>query len=473
VTRSQWVGAAVLVALWCRVLAVDVAGIVTNDSVGYLQRSINPLSYGFVVQGYRQAAYPLLIHIASWFGDVTGLDTIFSVALLQRMMLLLGIALVWGALRWWALPALLVVTSATFVVHADLVLTEGFLIPACVIIAGLAASVVTARGFGSRHPMAALIIATSLATAMGAVKLQYAATLLLAAAIGWLVVRDGTVVKKTTVIVLAAGAVFIGALTAAQTVENHQELGVWEPVSEQVRAEWYGGWQAIFAVHKENRAKPELAAYFNGGNLYTFLYDVEATQPDYPTRAKIIRARVSAMFAAAGTTEREQSLASFVGAVKGGRTDDIASIVGGSVSDEPGLRERRLSFNHLSREGGPDLVYARVNEGERAHVLEGSNAFGGLQSWYDDYRRHRSFIGVVSALLVLASLAFRGRHRSFALASTLTVGGICGVLASAYIDNARYLMGPMAISMVGAALAARAITGAAWSKWKDTNEQEI
>ena len=108
-----------------RLLAVDLAGIVTNDSLGYLRRADRPFGAGFVSQGYRQAAYPLLISFSNLVGDVFGWDHIFGVALMQRAFL--GIALVtviWG-LRWWSTPVVVVATSSSFVVHADLLLPEG------------------------------------------------------------------------------------------------------------------------------------------------------------------------------------------------------------------------------------------------------------------------------------------------------------------------------------------------------------
>jgi hypothetical protein len=452
-----WAGPLTLGLFVLRALTVDVAGIVSNDSIGYLSRSFDPLSYGFVVQGYRQAAYPVWIHIVSWSDPIVGVDTIFAVAMTQRAMLLMAIVALWGALRWWAVPLLVIITSATYVIHTDFVLTEGFLVPGCVLAGALAASVVTGSGVGARHPRASLVAVTALAVVLGATKLQYSAVLLLACSIAWLAVRDRTVGLRSALVTLSVGAVLVAGLAVAQMVENHHELGAWEPVGEQARAEWYGAWQAVFVVHPENQTKPELAEYYEGGDLYVFLHGIEAAEPDYVIRSAIIRERVADLFAAAGTSRRREQFSAFVGAIKGGRTDDLAGITSRVRGDGADALAARLTVNGLARAQGTDTLLERVNNGESTEVMTIEAVTGRLQRLLYDYRPARSWLGVGALVLALGSLAVPGRHRLYVAASTLLLVSMSAVLASAYIDNARYLVGPMTISLIGATLGGRAL----------------
>lgn len=456
----RWIGPVVLALFLLRALAVDVAGIVTNDSLGYLVRADDPFGSGFVVQGYRQAAFPVWVHLVSGTDVLLGIDTVFAVAMAQRFLLLLGIALLWGALRWWVAPLLVVLTSATFVIHTDYLLPEGFLVPCCVLAGGLAASVVTQNGFGGRHPQAALLLVTALAVAMGAMKLQYAALLLLSASLAWLVVRDKTVSLKLAVTTVVTGGALLSGLALAQAAENHRELGAWEPVGERGRAEWYGAWQSVFKVTPENRRKPELAEYFDQGNLYTFLHGIEQSEPDYATRTALIHERVTAMFEAAGTSARREQLAAFLGGIKGGRTDDVAGISDAAVRDRQDTRTVRLSFNSTGRQG-TQAVLDQVNHGRATEVLSIEAVTGRLQSVVQDYRPARPWLGIGAVVLALLSCGVRGRHRPIAVGATLFVLAESAGLATGYIDNARYLAGPMALSLVAATLGARALLQAA------------
>ena len=438
-----------------RAVAPPVGGIVTSDSVGYLERSLHPLSHGFVVNGYRQAGYTVWIHALGWLGEPFGLDTVFSVALAQRLTLLLGVGLLWGALRFWAIPVLLLVTSGSFVIYTDYILMEGFLVPAALLVAALGASIATGSGVAARHPRAAFVACSAIAVAMGAAKLQYSVALLLACAIAWLIVRDGSAGRRFALVTLGVSGLLLGGLAVGQAVQNHKELGAWEPVGERARAEWYGAWEAVFRVDRDNESKPSLAEYYDGGDLYVFLHGIEATEPNYLTRQREIRSRVAAMFVAAGTSRRREEAAAFLGAVGGGRTDDVAGIT--NEVQDGGVEGLRKYMARGNRRPNHAAVVAAVDHGRKTRVLSTGGTFTWLQSFLDDYRPSKGWLGYGAALLTLLGCAVRGRHRAYAIASTVSLGAVCGILASAYIDNARYLVSPMTISLVGATLSLRAM----------------
>jgi hypothetical protein len=452
--RWRLAGRVVLVLLVVRALTPGIQGILTNDSVGYLTRAKNPFALGFVVQGYRQAAYPLLIQVMGWLDPIFGFDNVFAVALVQRVLLVVGIVLLWGALRWWALPLLLVVSSTTFVMHTDYVLTEGLLVPLCLIAAALTASVVTGRGWAAQRPWAALLVVAGLGVVMGALKLQYAVLLLLACSVAWVVVRDDEVSLRRACGVLVTAFGLVVALAGAQAVENHHELGAWEPVAERGRAEWYGAWEATFVLHPENRARPELTSFYDRGNLYTFLHGLETSEPDYAVRQAALRERVEALFEAAGTSRRHQEVAALLGAVRGGRMDDIAGITNKvRTENAPSAEARRF----VSSDAPTQAALDAISGGRESAVLTVEPLTGRLQDVFDDYRPTRSALGILALLLAVAGAAVPGRHRAATAACVLVLVAVGATLASGYIDNARYLVGPMTVSLVGATLSARAI----------------
>lgn len=113
---------AFLVVIALRVLSVNVFAVITNDSVGYLGWATSPMSQGWIAQGYRQAAYPISLWIFEKLDGMLELDRIFTIALGQRLLLVLGLALAWWALRWWSTVALLIISSSTIVVLTNFIL---------------------------------------------------------------------------------------------------------------------------------------------------------------------------------------------------------------------------------------------------------------------------------------------------------------------------------------------------------------
>ena len=117
-------------------------------------------------------------------------------------------------------------------------------------------------------------------------------------------------------------------------------------------AEWYGAWVATFLVDRDT-FRPRATRFYADGNLDEFLHGVEAAVPDYVERAEIIRDRVDRMFAAAGTSARAEQAYAFVGALGGGRTDDLRGVVDRVLNAEAGDAATRLTFNQSARDDEP------------------------------------------------------------------------------------------------------------------------
>lgn len=447
---ERWV-----IPIWVslRVLSVDVSAIVTNDSVGYIGRGLDPFSQGLVGQGYRQVGYAVWL----WFSDrVAGFfdwDRLFGVALLQRSILVATLLLAWWVLRWWSLPFIVLATSPTFVVHADLVLNEGLLIPGCGLMVAGAVVAFRKPATSDRHPIFYLSALSLLGFLMATLKLQYAALLFYAMAATAVICVRGTVTWRKAAIPITTALFAVLAMSVGQAFENRSETGVFEPVSEQARADWYGAFQVVFTLHPENKSKPELSEFFAEGNLYTFLHGLEREEASYRVRREIIESRVDALFDAANTSPRQEQFQAFVGAFGGGRMDDITGIINGSL--DPDGPPRATYNGVLNRD--LELVIERVNNGRDPGELSIGPLGNVVPAPIGDHRWLLKWIGPLSAMALLLSFVRRGTHRFLAAAGLTMMVGVAGVLGSAYIDNARYLLGPVSGLML-AALATASLT---------------
>ena len=393
----------------------------------------------------------------------------FGVALAQRLILVVGLALLAWALRWWSAPVLIFTTSASFVMQADFILIEGLLIPLCTIMSALLGMVALRRIRSAGLARAVAIGACVLVALAASLKLQYAALLAPAAAIGWVLHRDRLVTRRLGLAALAAASLFVGLLTVAQSFENRSELGVFEPIAERHRSKWWGAWQVVFVHHSDNVDDPALAEYYDDGNLYTFLHGVEREVRNYGERKEIIEARTEAMLKAAGLSPRGEQLNALFGALRGGRSDDLARVVDRTLVADPGDPIVRLAPNAVYQESGAEAVIDRYNDGLRPGIVTTGPVFDFSQRVVDHYGVWRSRASILALLAMAASLFVRGRHRPMAIGVLAMMAVTALAMASGYTDNARYLLGPLVISLVGGMLAIRAlalstVARAAWRR---------
>jgi len=434
-----------------RVLAVDIAGIVTNDSLGYLRRSEDLFSEGLLAQGYRQVGYPLFIAFSNGVGDALGWDHIFGVAFLQRMCLLLSLAaLIWAA-RWWSAPAVLVATSATYVLLADFILVEGLVI-ACCIASGALLTATTYGRISTRTTGTVVLIGSALvALVAGGLKLQFASLLALTAAVGWVLVKDGVLSRRLAVI----STLLVGGLIGAQSIENHRDLGTFEPIAERQRSMWWGAWQAVFILAPENRDNPALAEYYDGGNLYTYLHGVERDVPDYLTRRDMILERTEAMLDAAGTSMTRERIAAFLGAIQGGRSDDLAGVTQRVLGSPLGDAMIRVEPNRVAQAQGADAVLAGFNDGFAPGVVTAGPLLDPAQRYVNDYRGWIRWLSPVAIAGLIAAAIFGRRERPAAIGVLAMLFASSAAMASGFTDNSRYLVGPLTVVLIGGTNAVR------------------
>ncbi len=448
------IGIAIVLA---RIAAVDLAGIVVGDSITHLQRSGDPFGEGFLVGATRPDAYSLLLAASNGIAGALGWDHFFGMALIQRVLFVGALGAVVWALRWWAAPLLALATASTFVVHTDYLLPEGMLIPLALLCAGLLAAVVTGRV--TRRSGAAALLAGITVTALVAslIEPRFVTLLLLAGAAGWLLVRDRLVSTSTAVIVLGLAVAAIAAVGVAQTLENRDELATSSPVAELERRQCRGAWRSVFLVQPTNRGVPALADFVNDEDCAALAAALTAIEPDPQERARIYKQRVDALFRAAETTRRGQHFDAFLGALGGGRTDSLDTTTDAVLAAQPGDAMARVGFNDEAARDGVEAVLDRYNEGLPPAMASARAVFEGTQRPLGDHAPWTGFAAFVSIVLLLRSTLLPGRHRPAAIAILVMYAASAAALAFVFDDDARFMLAPLAVLIVGGLVAARAI----------------
>lgn len=449
VTGSRWdqlARTAVSVLLVVRVVSVPIVPVVSNDSIGYLDRASAPLATGLVDQGWRQFGYPLFLDVAGDLGSLIGWDRLFAMAAVQRLVFALGIWLVWRTLRWWALPALLFVGSETIVGVTSLLITEGLIVGVATVFGACLVAAIRSRdsrATGRWHAasLVSLLVLVSL-------KLQFAALILPYLLITLVVYRG--VARAVT---LALPVAFSAVLIVGMSFENANEVGRFEPVSERARASWYGAYQAVFTVHPANAEDPELARYYDDGDLYEFLHDLERREPEYSVRREVLNQRIHDMFDAAEMSPAAERLQSFIGAIGIGRTDDIKGLVDLVRHADPGSAETTLSRNSFARSHGAQAVYESFNHGRRPSMVLAQPARE-LVPLPRDVRARHMLIGWSIVISFVIHVASRRGWWWVSGGMLIAMAAIAAALATSYMDNARFLYGS---AMAGAVLAPQAV----------------
>jgi len=448
------IGIAIVLA---RIAAVDVAGIVVGDSITHLQRSGDPFGDGFLLGATRPDAYSMLLAASNGIAGALGWDHFFGMALLQRVLFIGALGAVVWALRWWAAPLLALLTASTYMVHLDYLLPEGMLIPLALLCAALLAAVAAGRVTRRSGAAALLVGITATALVAAVVEPRYATLLLLAGAAGWLLVGDRLVSASTAVIVLGLAVAAIGAVGVAQTAQNRDDLATSSPIAELERRQCRGAWRSVFLVQPTNRGVPALADFVNDEDCATLADALTAIEPDPEQRARIFTQRVDALFRAAESTRRGQHFDAFLGALGGGRTDSLDSTTQAVLAAQPGDATARVGFSDEAARDGVEAVLDRYNEGLAPAMASARAVFEGTQRPLGDHAPWAGFAAFVSIVLLLRSTLLPGRHRPAAVAILVMYGVSAAALAFVFDDDARFMLAPLAVVIVGGAIAGRAI----------------
>lgn len=435
-----------LLVILSRALSPDIIGILNNDSIHYLERAKNPIEYGLVFQGFRQAGYPLFLGAISLFTDVTPYDLFFASALVQRIILLIGLGYLAYLLRWWAAPALVFLSMPTLVTTTDLLLTEALSLSLAIIFAGL---LVHASGMGrpvvdAKRRNVLLASTGALLVVLVLVKFQFAAIIFPLCGVAFTLWRSTLISRNTMLLMVGMPALLISALGLGQSIENRNETGVFEPVSETARVEWYSAYVSVFS-EVGDPPPPGLEPFYDDGDLYVYLHGLERVEPDYLVRRDLIAARIDELFEAAGTTPGHERLRAMIGFLQLGPKDDLESLVRfirqRPISEVESLNER----NFFSVANGVEMLYTTYNESQIPSFLTTSAI--ALAIGPDDYRSVRLWV-LVLAMVVLALSSFLREVRWLAVGTLLMVVGIATAHAYYYTSNSRYTLPSAALAVV-------------------------
>jgi len=422
---------------------------------------------GVIAQGYRQFAYPFVISLTDQVSVIGGWDRSFGIALLQRVLLLAACGVLLWALRYWAVPILLLITSPVYTAQMNLLLPEGLIVPLSILSSALAVGLLSrrppVRGRNLWLVLSILLLSIALATML---KIQAAVLFFVFVVVVVDQVSRQLLSKRQGIGLLGAFVAFISLLSLVQAMENSRETGEFLPVSESARAAWWGAWQSTFTLEEGNKGNPDLAPFYDEGNLFTFLHGLEANEPSYQKRSDEISARIRQMLDQAGITPQELRINAIAGGLVGGRIDDMRGIVNTVVREDPVVSDEWYLRNSLGRDG-VTAVQEAINDGRAFGVLTITPVVQRLATSSFDYRNWRVPLAVGSFVLLIFGLVVTGWPRHLALAGIAVVVAPALAMSSAYIDNARYFIAPWTVALILAIAVAKESFVRLRGRWRD------
>ena len=375
-----------LIAAGLAFLSVNLFPSINNDGVDYIAYSQSLLDHGPVQFGYRQIGYPILLAVQNALGDLAGIETLLFVTFAQRALLLLAIAYAIWLWRWRALPLVVLVVAPSVVAYTNLIMTEGLTISLVILLSCFTAHYLMAEeGDGGRVRVGARTVpsetvrtlavwgATGCALWLLLVRLPWAVFALVPLAI-WLISRGHQKLRAPVValgIYLGSGALFGISLI----VENQDELGVASPNARSERAAHWAGWQTTFTLHPENRSDPELRSYYNDGNPYVTIWDIEDANPVYSDQARLLEAATRDMLETANLDIGRERFFSFLGALRGGRLDELRPRLETIIATDASTVDDAIHVNLVSQTQGRDVFIDTYNEGHKPQAVITSPLF--------------------------------------------------------------------------------------------------
>ena len=432
---GEW--AVLAIALW-RVAGVWWTIIVSNDGIGYLQRAPAPFSEGFVTEGYRQAGYPAWLWLVDHLPFPPGFDRLFTIAVTQRLVVVLVVIVVWRVFRLWSIPLLWILTSTDVVIYSNFVLNESLTIPlgalAAALLVGAASSVAPMPGVVPPRRPGLWIIACIFVVAFTTVlKLQYILLGLPILPVLWALTPLETRVKPILAIGMAT-TTLLGIMMVGQAVENSRELNDFTPVSEQAHAEWWGAYYSVFKLSPSMAERPELQE-FKLRSFADFYFPLLDEVPDYQERREIVDAHIDDMFVAAGTTRRTQHIEPFLGALQGGRHSDLQAMFVRLDGGADPMRQTTMSLDE-----SPQAVLDSFNDGQPPKSILPGPLLSATQRPVEKSNLVYPLFSVVSLAMCALGVRLRPRIRWVGPTMVLSVVAVSALLATGYIDIQRYLL---------------------------------
>ena len=446
--RLRWVVAgAAFVIILSTVASVNTFPVVTNDSLGYLAHSSDLSAFGLVNDGYRQLGYPVALTLSRAAADVLAIEPLLFTSLAQRAVLLAGIVLSVIMWKWASVPLLVFLLSASTLAFPGLILTEGLSVPFAVLLAIVFLAFAAKRReweeSGRWRLWASSGTVVLLAIWLFAIRFPFAVFGLVPAGVALLSWKSSF--RRPALSLLAVYIVAAGSLTLALSLENADEYGVLFPTVRGERSAYWATWSLVFTIDAENRDDPGLAAFFDDGNPYEFMGEVDNGGLPYTAQRAVYREAIDDLLAAADISPAWSRVQSFLWSLRGGRLDDVAGITDGIAASNRHNVDHVIHSNRFSREHGVEAFSERYNNGREPEAMLTSEAAPRLP--LPDGQESLSLLLPVGILVLLIGAIRRGT-RIEAWIGLLVVVGYAAAIGSIRADNYRFLITTSAFGLV-------------------------
>lgn len=455
--RRVLTGAAFAV-LALSLLSVNTFPSINNDGVEYIGYSQSLIDGGLVRLGSRQIGYPLVLAIERFVAQFAGVEALLFSVLVQRLLLVVAVLYSVWLWRWRSTPLVLLAITPSFLAYTDLIMTESLTISLALLLACL-----VAHHFRSVEPTAkptilmgrvlsarklALISASAaafIAFALLVVRYPFAVFGVVPLAI-WIAARRRGDNTAMFIVPLLAYLVSAGLFTAVLMTENSTELGVATANARTERSAYWAAWHVTFTLHSENQTNPALAEYYDNGSPYFHIWDLESENPEYVDQVALYKGSTSELLLAADLDPTTERLLSFLGALRGGRLDDVGPRVEMILATDATSVEDAIHVNDVSKRQGRDSFNERYNEGHKPQAMITSPVFPAPPVPYV-----ADLLGVLLpvALATTWVLAIRKRQAALAVVYAIPVLVFSAAVAWVLADNVRFLITTSVYAIAG------------------------
>jgi hypothetical protein len=164
---------------------------------------------------------------------------------------------------------------------------------------------------------------------------------------------------------LSAASVLAAALIVGLTsAENRAEYGEFSPNTRDARTAFWAAWSTTFTLDPLNVTNPDLAKFYGSGNPYDFIYRVDGLDVPYSEQALIYEKAIEEMLITAGSGVWGSRAQSFLGALRAGRLNDMAGVVGTIVSSDRTNVDSVIHSNYYARQNGHEAFAFDFNDGQ-------------------------------------------------------------------------------------------------------------
>lgn len=436
-----------------RFLTVDLMPIAFNDTVNYLNHSRNFSELGVVYFGFKQFGYPLYLKLVYLLSTVSPFDFFFTAVLIQRLLLFSAALYCIALFGIYSFPMVFFLSLPALVAYSNMMIPEGFTtalsaVFACTMIHAI-------RGIdGKKGENRSIILPFSVGCLafifLVFAKFQFAIFALFLTVVVWVVLQEKG--KKSWPIITIYGVTGIVSVAFALVLasENKREMGEFRPVSNLSRHYYWGVYNLVFKTsNKNNKNKPELKEYYDGGDPYLFLHGLEGREKNYLKRSEMMQRRIQALWTASGYSTGGERLKSTLWALVGGRKDDLQSATHGLLRNDSAANYKRNTLNFFTRKHGTMPFLKRFNDGEIPQYFKGLGR--PLSTFNKSYATIQKYYSVAIAVLLVAGM-LKKRHRFFALSAFLCILGIAFAAGTLLLDVWRMLLGGWVVTGIVATM---------------------